>query len=120
MSQASDAWYVRLPDGRVIRARSSEAVRHHLGTGRIPLDSRVRRTPEDEWATLEWTQEFADVYTELLHGAAPTEGAPRAAGGLPRRASLASRLDPLQLETVGIRGAVEELLAALRIGRAHV
>lgn len=111
MSQASDAWYVRLPDGRVIRARSTESVRHHLRTGRIPLDCWVRRSPEEEWATLEWMQEFSDQVHELTQARAhPPESR---GGGLPRAASIAARLDPLQLETVGIRGAVEELLAAL-------
>src|SRR5262249_49743664 len=79
-----------------------------------PLDSRVRRSPEEEWATLEWTSEFADVWTRLSQpsdSASANKEAPGA--GLPRAANIASRLDPHQLQTVGIRGAVEELLAAL-------
>src|SRR5262245_24505210 len=114
MSQVSDTWYVRLPDGRIVRASSTDAVRHHMQSGRIPLDSRVRRSPEEEWATLEWTSEFADVWTRLSHQT-DTAGADREAPGvgLPRAANIASRLDPHQLQTVGIRGAVEELLAAL-------
>ncbi len=115
MNRASDAWYVRLPDGRVLRAASTEAVRHHIRSGRIPPDSRVRRSPDEEWSALEWTQEFTEVYEQSAHAPRPValanEG--RVAVRPARPAGIASRLDPLQLQTVGIRGAVEELLAAL-------
>ena len=53
MSKASDAWYVRLPDGRVVRASSTGALRKHIGSGRIAPDSHVRRSPEQEWLSLE-------------------------------------------------------------------
>src|SRR5690349_19800165 len=56
-----DTWYVRFPDGRVVRAANTQVVRQHLSTGQIPLESRVRRSGEDEWSTLDWTREFADL-----------------------------------------------------------
>src|SRR5262249_51402978 len=61
MSQPSDVWYVRLPDGRVLRASSTEALRNHLSAGRIPFESWVRRSREEEWVTLAWSQEFSDL-----------------------------------------------------------
>src|SRR5947209_19003346 len=61
MSQSSDEWYVRFPDGRVIHAHSTASVRHHLETGTIPPESRVRRAAGEEWTLLEWTTEFADL-----------------------------------------------------------
>src|SRR5947207_2748939 len=61
MKPGLDAWYIRIPDGRVLRAATTKAVRVHVGSGLIPPDSRVRRHPDDEWAALEWTQEFADL-----------------------------------------------------------
>src|SRR5262245_59782830 len=116
MSHPSDVWYVRLPDGRVLRAPSTVAVRHHVTAGRIPRDSRVRRSQDDEWAPLEWTEEFADL-VPLLEArgreSAGAHNAETATASLPRPVSIASRLDPLQLQTVGVRGSVEELLAAL-------
>src|SRR6516225_7107435 len=61
MRDPSDAWFVRLPDGRVVRAKSTGSVRHHIETGRIPVDSWVRHSPEEDWTTLEWTAEFSDL-----------------------------------------------------------
>src|SRR5262249_21951815 len=68
---------------------------------------RVRRTPDESWRTLERTEEFADF--------APTRP-PRTdhkrnhedLGQTPGGTS-----HPLHLETVGVRGFVEDLLSAL-------
>jgi hypothetical protein len=118
MKTASDAWYVRLPDGRILKASSTRAVRHHLSSGRIPLDSRVRRTSDEEWVSLELTHEFAELIREraaTLAETAETESAdePPALPSRTDASAMASRLDPLQLQTVGVRGFFEELLAAL-------
>src|SRR4051794_35433235 len=111
MTKPADSWYVRLPDGRVLRASSTRAVRHHIRHGRIPLDSRVRRSGYEEWSALEWTSEFAElVRSQRLVEAedvATTPPPPGEPGGI------AARMDSLQLQTVGVRGFVEELLAAL-------
>src|SRR5262249_11649543 len=64
MSQA-DFWYIRFPDGRILRAASTIILRQELSAGHIPLGSTVRRSPEDEWVSLEWTQEFADLVERL-------------------------------------------------------
>src|SRR5260370_8737073 len=61
VSQSGDAWFVRFPDGRVIRAAGTNILRKQLHSGRIPSASTVRRSPDDEWVTLEWTEEFADL-----------------------------------------------------------
>ena len=70
MSEAADFWYIRLPDGQVLRAASTAIVRQHLEAGRIPAGSMVRRTADGEWVTLAWTREFAD-----LAGKEPADGA---------------------------------------------
>src|SRR5579885_2945829 len=125
MKQVSDAWYIRLPDGRVLRAANTAAVRTHLTSGRIPPDSRVCRGVGEEWVLLEWTQEFADLAREKTSDHAATALAEPAAGSPSRpasndlasasrrRAGVSARLDPLRLQTIGVRGLVDELLAAL-------
>jgi hypothetical protein len=126
MSQV-DFWYVRFPDGRILRAASTAVLRQELSARRIPLGSTVRRSPSDEWVSLEWTQEFADVVEELMARDRPSF-APTTALGTPpiapsssrsanatahHSATVGSRLDPARLHLVGMRGCLDELLAAL-------
>jgi hypothetical protein len=120
MSQANDAWYVRLPDGRVLRAKSTEAVRHHLNTGRLPRDIWVRRTQDEEWANLEEVPDFADVFgvgpTRGRHDrtpATPEYSPPESLWSTPTASGARGRDDRMQLQTVGVRGMVEELLNAM-------
>src|SRR5262249_24266004 len=121
MSQASDVWYVRLPDGRVIRAKSTDSVRHHLGTGRIPRDSWVRRTQEEQWASLERVPEFADLArprgTRGRPEGGPATPEPSSAPPWAPGPSLAAPPaapgdDRMQLQTVGAGGRVKELVPA--------
>jgi hypothetical protein len=120
-----DFWYVRLPDGRVLRAASTAVLRQELSARRIPLASTVRRSPGDEWVSLEWTQEFADVVEELAahppskatqpiapntHG---IDGFRSANAAHNYSATVGSRLDPARLNLIGVRGYLDELLAAL-------
>jgi hypothetical protein len=114
MNISTDTWYVRYPDGRVVQAPSTHVLRQHLGAGQVPSGSRVRRSEEDEWMALDWTEEFADLVEAGNN--------PRASAGLPHRrepvvhleaAGAVTRLDPLRLRTVGLRGLAEELMAAL-------
>jgi hypothetical protein len=120
MSQA-DFWFVRFPDGRILRAANTLILRQELGAGRIPINSTVRRSPEDEWVSIAWTQEFADVVEQRssLSSTREPETSHRHAGArnsahLPDHpATVASRLDPTRLHLVGVRGCLEELLAAL-------
>jgi hypothetical protein len=125
MSQV-DFWYVRFPDGRVLRAASTAVLRQELSARHIPLGSTVRRSPSDEWVSLAWTQEFADVVEELTayspskagksagstrtHQAASLHSGNTATN---HAATVGSRLDPAQLHLVGVRSYLEELLAAL-------
>ena len=119
MKQVDDPWYIRLPDGKVMRARSTEALRSNLEEGKIPLASLVRRYVEDEWVALAWTEEFNDVVERLQarhHETAARLGRERpyaATATLTDGASISSRLDPQQLQTVGVQGWITELLAAL-------
>ena len=59
MKEPRDNWYIRLPDGRVLRAASTAILRQHLEAGRIPVGSMVRRPSESEWVTL--AQGLADA-----------------------------------------------------------
>jgi hypothetical protein len=130
MSQA-DFWYIRFPDGRILRAASTKILRHELKARRIPLASTVRRSPSDEWVALEWTREFADLVETLA--ARPTAGKTPApptvrhtdgvsVGAMSRHsaeadadhpATVGSRLDASRLHLIGVRGYLDELLAAL-------
>jgi hypothetical protein len=113
MSQATDFWYVRLPDGRILRAASTKVVRQEVGAGRIPLDSTVRRSPAEEWVSLEWTREFADLSDgyKQSHTTGP-QAAPHAdAVGTP--STVASRQDPRRMRQIGVGTLLTELLAAL-------
>jgi hypothetical protein len=130
MSQA-DFWYVRFPDGRVLRAASTTILRQELSARRIPLGSTVRRSPNDEWVSLEWTQEFADLAHELatrparnqtavpstMHHAGSSALAPSSDYSenhdKEHPATVGSRLDPSRLHLVGVRGYLDELLTAL-------
>jgi hypothetical protein len=94
MASSTDLWYVRLPDGRVMRTRSTEAMRHFFKTGRIPLESRVRRPGEETWQPIDSVTEFAD----LLAQESDTRGKPRSGA--------------VELRTLGVRGLIEELFNA--------
>src|SRR5262245_4116609 len=110
MKDHYDPWYVRLPDGRTIKAKSTASVRHHVEAGHIPLNSLVRRDSNEEWAALVWVAEFAD----LAKGARSPLPTLAAAGTVAApRSGVAARLDPLRLQTVGVRGLIDELIAAL-------
>jgi hypothetical protein len=101
MVMATDYWYVKLPDGRTVRARNAEVLRSYLRAGRIPWESRVRRTGEDEWHPLEQVAEFAQDAGDQPHpqepGASPVTRIRPAAG---------------DLRTIGLRGLVDELFNA--------
>jgi hypothetical protein len=124
MNEVSDPWFVRFPDGRVVRASNTIIVRQQISSGKIPRNSSVRRSPDDEWTALEWTREFADL---LDHLAAESErnAADKTDDGLDlggdarplphavEEGGLSARLDRTRLPTIGVRGMMHELLAAL-------
>jgi hypothetical protein len=112
MAESPDVWYVRLPDGHVWRAASTAAVRRHLESGHIPLASRVRRSAEHAWSLLSGTREFADLVPTRARAGPPRRqpAGPAPENRLRRRASQ-GRVRPAP--TVGVRGGLGELLAAL-------
>ena len=61
MAMTHGTWYVRFPDGRVLLAKSTQAVRYHIERGRIPANSRVRRSTEESWQNIDSAPEFADL-----------------------------------------------------------
>jgi hypothetical protein len=100
---STDEWFVRLPDGSVVVARSSAAVRHHLESGRLPRDVQLRRSPRDPWGSLERFDAFADLAPPRSRAAA------RSSDGNTPGGSNAN----LNLEAVGVRGYLDRLGAAL-------
>lgn len=105
--QDSDIWYVRLPDGRVIRSRSTVSLRYHVRKGRIPLTSRVRRSDAEDWRSLKDVQELAEsaaVATARSH-----KGNGQAGGD----GRMRSRTAFQEWRLLGVRGLVGELLDAL-------
>src|SRR5437868_3201943 len=110
MADVSDRWYVRFPDGRVIRAKSTKSLRYHLGSGRIPAEARVRRSPAEEWTALQWTAEFVDIVSP---GSAPADtAAPPEAGRTSIRAATPSS-NVEEMKVLGLRGMVGDLVSAL-------
>jgi len=111
MRDLNDAWFVRMPDGRVVRAKTTASVRRHVESGNIPVDSWVRRSPEDDWVTLEWAVEFTDLVALKQKKAAEQSNGRDALTAPAARSS-----DPRSghdLQAVGVRGLVEELMTAL-------
>ncbi len=124
MSQISDHWFVRLPSGNILRAANTVIVRQQVGSGKIPAESAVRRSPDEEWTALEWTREFADLVGPLLASKPEKAAAVTGAGAevapdvhsnaeAAEAGGLSARLDKTRLPTVGVRGMMHELLAAL-------
>src|SRR5262245_11338201 len=109
MKKVDDVWFIRFPDGSVHRATSTNKVRRQVGNGRIPPASMVRRSPEEEWVTLAWTREFADLVAAAA--TADRQAATPTLSG--ETATVGSRLDPARLRTPGVPGAIQELLTAL-------
>ncbi len=115
MPDTTDLWYIRLPDGRVLRAAGTAVVRQHLTAGRLPPGTRLRRSPDEEWRLIDRFSELADLApASTANGVVPDEPVPwRAAPSREAPATIASRLDATLLHLPGVRGLVEELLAAL-------
>jgi hypothetical protein len=113
MSRAHDTWYIRLPGGQEIKAKSTTAVIHHVQNGTIPKTSRARRSRDDEWMQLEWHAEFTEAVTGVAPPKSPAGDRPDKQPDSPPLSGVAARLDPLRLRTVGIRGLWDDLIAAL-------
>jgi hypothetical protein len=75
----------------------------------------VRRHPDDEWASLEWTQEFADLVKapSTADVELPPNDRTRPKRRLRKHDSIASHLDAGRLQTMGLRRFFGELLGAL-------
>jgi hypothetical protein len=118
MKNHYDPWYVRLPDGRIVKAKSTSSVRHHVQSGNIPLNSSARREHHEEWVGLGRIAEFSDLSaggdrsTASMHDSAPLQSANGSSPEINLRSGISSRLDPMRLQTVGVRGLVDELIAA--------
>lgn len=109
MSEFRDPWFVRLPDGRVIKAKSTASLRHHLESGNVPKNARVRREKTEEWQELMWVREFADLFGGISK---PSEDASEQ---LPPQLdpTFQNKLETHRLQSVGIRGMIDEILTSL-------
>ena len=108
MATTQEVWYVRLPDGRVIRSRNTVSLRYHLRRGRIPPGCQVRRSPSEDWQAMTDVDELADAVQsavarrqKLLNGRQTTP------------ALIRSRAQFQEKRLLGVRGLVGELLDAL-------
>lgn len=108
-TSSSDLWYVRLPDGRILRAKSTQALRRYFASGQLPWDSRVRRSPDAPWVTVEETPELADLLPNETR--AEPEPAETTASRKPRATG--------DLRTLGLRGLVDELFNAFDSSLQH-
>jgi hypothetical protein len=84
-------------------------VRRNIEQRHIPIGSMVRRSEDEPWTPLERSPQFGEILEEL-EPLRPREGRRR---DTVRVATVSSRLDPQVLRTVGVRGMLTELLAAL-------
>jgi hypothetical protein len=112
----NDDWYVRFPDGKVLHAATTGTVRKNIDRGRIPLESTVRRSADEEWVTLAWTSEFADLVKLRSDRAVrkpKSQRRRRVVTTNGKASSTSTRLDPHKLQTVPVRSFFPELLAAL-------
>jgi hypothetical protein len=118
MKSRYDPWYLRLPDGRVVKAKSTSSVRHHVEAGNIPLNSMARRESHEEWVSLAWIAEFADLGGGTRRPTTPATEDPEPlqssgnGSAIELKTGISARLDPMRLQTVGIRGLVDELISA--------
>jgi len=115
MKERYDPWFIQLPDGRVVKAKSTASVRHHVAAGHIPLNSMARRETHEDWQMLTRISAFADLGRPQtsehdLAPAAPSNNGSSA--DINVKSGISARLDPMRLQTVGIRGLVDELIAA--------
>jgi hypothetical protein len=113
---SNDDWYVRFPDGKVLHAATTNTVRRNIDRGRIPLDSTVRRSDDEEWVTLGWTSEFADLVkrgSDKVARKPKSQRRRRAVTTTNGAVTTSTRLDPQALQTVSVRSFFPELLAAL-------
>lgn len=118
MTNGHIPWYVRLPDGRVITAKSTASVRHHVESGNIPPNSMARQNQDEEWTSLAWIAEFADLVggsrnvATIPEDSSPSKITNGSSADINLNSGVSSRLDPLRLQSVGIRGFVDDLIAA--------
>src|SRR5262245_14272699 len=105
--QDNDVWYVRLPNGRVMRSRNTISLRYHVRRGRIPPDSRVRRSATDDWQSLQDVDELAEA---VAVAAARAHKNNNHFNPLARKRS---RMEFQDARLLGVRGLVRELLDAL-------
>src|SRR5580692_3010314 len=101
MKEHYDPWFVRLPDERVLKAKSTASVRHHVEAGNIPLNSEARRNTEVEWAALSRIPEFADLMVagNRSVGSMPDIAQQPSNGSSPDislKSGVSARLDPLR------------------------
>lgn len=95
-----------------MRANNAKAVRHYLKSGEIPSGSRGRKTPLEKWKSLRHMDEFADLLKKPEHNNSVEYGEIGNLGDNSEPNSSDS-MSQLQLQSVGVRGMLMELVSAL-------
>jgi hypothetical protein len=98
MAADSDFRYFRRPDGRTGRVRNVGTLRTLVRGGRIPWESRARRSGDESWLPLTRHRELSDLHPPDAHTDEPAGTKARANGH--------------EMQTVGVRGLVDELFNA--------
>jgi hypothetical protein len=106
--RTTELWYIRFPNGRVLRAAGASIVRQQLAAGRLPAGTALRRSLDDEWRAVDRYPEFADLAPPTGQNGSRPPDAPSTAP-----ATITSRLDPALLRLAGVRGLVEDLVGAI-------
>lgn len=109
MAGVTELWFVRLPDGRVVRVKSTRALRYHLQTGRISRRSHFRRAAFEDWEGLEAFAELADVNGQRP----PSVDVPRPPSALSASGAPSTPSAGNDLHAAGVRGLTGDLLKAL-------
>ena len=119
MIAADDSWFIRFPDGRVIRAANSIVVRQNIQQRQLVPGCMVRRSGEDTWQPIERVREFAELLGVTSGGLDSDPQASRRSiddeSGVMAAppVGVSSRLDPRRLRTTDVRPVLQDLLAAL-------
>ena len=61
MPPFDDQWFIRFPNGRILRAAGVAVVRQQITAGRLPPGTQLRRSLDEEWRGVGRFPEFADL-----------------------------------------------------------
>ena len=115
MPSSPVSWYVRFPNGKVVIAKSTQAVRYHIERGRIPANSRIRRSAEEKWQPIDSVAEFADL---LAPPSGPEPSSTDDREPTPNERATLGRSN-VEYRVFGVASLVNELFSAVDLSLHH-